>query len=171
MFHLCSLLGVLWFLVFWSLIHFEFIFKSSIYLFIFGCAGSSLLHFLWRSEWQSTPVFLPGEHHGQRSLGGYSTWGCKKLDTTEQLTHTHQWLRISLPMRTWVQSLLWEDCTCCGRLRPCTTTTDSALELTHCNYEDCALEPCSVREGTSMRSPHNQRKCSNEDPAQPNINK
>ena len=34
-------------LTFWSLIHFEFIFKSSIYLFIFGCAGSSLLHFLW----------------------------------------------------------------------------------------------------------------------------
>jgi len=38
----------------------------------------------WRREWQSTPVFLPGEFHGQRSLAGYSPWGCKELDTTEQ---------------------------------------------------------------------------------------
>ena len=36
-----------------------------------------------------TPVFLPGEFHGERSLVGYSAWGCKELDTTEQLTHTH----------------------------------------------------------------------------------
>ena len=28
--------------------------------------------FLWRREWQSTAVFLPGEFHGQRSLAGYS---------------------------------------------------------------------------------------------------
>jgi len=27
---------------------------------------------LWRREWQPTPVFLPGESHGQRSLSGYS---------------------------------------------------------------------------------------------------
>ena len=31
----------------------------------------------------STPVFLPGEFHGQRSLVGYSPWGCKEPDTTE----------------------------------------------------------------------------------------
>ena len=31
----------------------------------------------------TTPVFLAGEFHGQRSLVGYSPWGCKKLDTTE----------------------------------------------------------------------------------------
>ena len=29
----------------------------------------------WRREWQPTPVFLPGESHGQRSLAGYSPWG------------------------------------------------------------------------------------------------
>ena len=29
----------------------------------------------WRREWQSTPVFLPGESHGQRSLAGYSPRG------------------------------------------------------------------------------------------------
>ena len=32
------------------------------------------------------PVFLPGEFHGQGSLTGYSPWGCKESDTTEQLT-------------------------------------------------------------------------------------
>ena len=45
---------------------------------------------LWRRKWQPTPVFLPGKSHGQRSLVGYSPWGRKELDTTEQLhTHTH----------------------------------------------------------------------------------
>ena len=37
----------------------------------------------WRRAWQPTPVFLPGESHGQRSLAGYSPWGCKELDMTE----------------------------------------------------------------------------------------
>ena len=36
-----------------------------------------------------TPVFLPGEPHGQRSLAGYSPWGHEESDTTEQLTHIH----------------------------------------------------------------------------------
>ena len=40
----------------------------------------------WRSAWQPTPVFLPEESHGQRSLEGYSSWSRKELDTTEQLT-------------------------------------------------------------------------------------
>ena len=30
---------------------------------------------------QPTPLFLPGKSHGQRSLAGYSPWGCKELDT------------------------------------------------------------------------------------------
>ena len=42
----------------------------------------------WRSEWLPTLVFLPGESHGQRSLVGYSPWGCKESDTTERLTLT-----------------------------------------------------------------------------------
>ena len=36
----------------------------------------------WRRAWQPTPVFLPGESHGQRSLAGYSPWGRKELNTT-----------------------------------------------------------------------------------------
>ena len=37
----------------------------------------------WRR--QPTPVFLPGEFHGQRSLAGYSPWGCKELDMVKLL--------------------------------------------------------------------------------------
>ena len=34
-------------------------------------------------EWLPIPAFLPGEFHRQRSLAGYSPWGCKELDMTE----------------------------------------------------------------------------------------
>ena len=37
----------------------------------------------------ATPVFLPGEPHGQKSLEGYSPCGCKESDTTERLTYKH----------------------------------------------------------------------------------
>ena len=43
---------------------------------------------IWRKAWQPTPVFLPGESHGQRSLVGYSPRGRKESDTTERL-HFH----------------------------------------------------------------------------------
>ena len=39
----------------------------------------------WRKKWQPTPIFLPGEFHGHRSLLGYSLWSCKE---SLQLTHT-----------------------------------------------------------------------------------
>ena len=49
----------------------------------------------WRRIWQPTPVFSPGKFHEQRSLEGYSLWGRKESDTTEQRSrHTH-----SHPMR------------------------------------------------------------------------
>ena len=38
---------------------------------------------IWRSEWLPTPIFLPGEFHGQRSLEGYSPWGFRESDMTE----------------------------------------------------------------------------------------
>ena len=40
----------------------------------------------WRREWLPTPVFLPGEFHGQRSLVGCSPWSHKESHTTEQVT-------------------------------------------------------------------------------------
>ena len=39
----------------------------------------------WRRKWQPTLILWPGKFHGWRSLVGYSPWGCKELDTTEQL--------------------------------------------------------------------------------------
>ena len=43
---------------------------------------------LWRRKWQPTPVFLPGESPGWRSLVGYSPRGRKESDATERL-HLH----------------------------------------------------------------------------------
>ena len=40
------------------------------------------------TAWQPTPIFLPREFHGQRSLAGYSPWDHKELDTAEWLS-TH----------------------------------------------------------------------------------
>ena len=44
----------------------------------------------WRRAWQPTPLFLPGEFHGQKSLVGYNLWGHTELDMTEvTYTPTH----------------------------------------------------------------------------------
>ena len=42
----------------------------------------------WRWKWLPTPVFLPGEAQGQRSLVGYSPWSHKKSGTTGVTQHT-----------------------------------------------------------------------------------
>ena len=42
----------------------------------------------WRGQWHPTPVLLPGESHGRRSLVGCSPWGCQESDMTERL-HFH----------------------------------------------------------------------------------
>ena len=47
---------------------------------------STFMH--WRRKWQPTPVFLPGESHGQKSPVGCHLWGRTGSDTTEQL-HFH----------------------------------------------------------------------------------
>ena len=48
----------------------------------------------WGRAWQPTPVFLPGESHGQRSLVGYNPCGCKELDIIEWLSTA--WREISI---------------------------------------------------------------------------
>ena len=54
----------------------------------------------------TTPVFLPGEFHGQRSLAGYSSWGPKELDMTELLTHMHGSVyKIYLTMKVFFREL------------------------------------------------------------------
>ena len=47
-----------------------------------GC-NSWVGKFPWRRKWQPTPVFLPGEAYGQRSLAGYSLWDHQESDTTK----------------------------------------------------------------------------------------
>jgi len=37
----------------------------------------------WRRDWVPTPVFLPGEFRGKRSLASYSPWGNTESDTTK----------------------------------------------------------------------------------------
>ena len=54
------------------------------FLSIFILINNLCVH--WRRKWQPTPVFLPGESHGQRILVGYNPWGHKELDTTEWLS-------------------------------------------------------------------------------------
>ena len=46
----------------------------------------------WRRAWQPTPVFLPGELHGQRSLAGYSPWDLTESDMTEATYHAGELL-------------------------------------------------------------------------------
>ena len=53
----------------------------------------------WSRKQQPTPVFLPGKFHGQRSLVGYSPWGCKRVGHDLVCTHFYFWL-------CWVLSLL-----------------------------------------------------------------
>ena len=52
----------------------------------------------WRRKWQPTPVFLPGESHGRRSLVGYSPRGRKESNTTERL-HFHFFTLLSAYLR------------------------------------------------------------------------
>ena len=42
----------------------------------------------WRRKWQPTPVFLPGESHGQRSPVGYNPWGRR---VGHDWAYTHVW--------------------------------------------------------------------------------
>ena len=42
----------------------------------------------------TTPVFLPGEFHGQGSLAGYSPWAHKELATTEEVTYIHTYKNV-----------------------------------------------------------------------------
>ena len=60
----------------WGLLHCRQI------LYQLNYEGSYMLN-SWRRKWQPTPVFLPGEPQGQRSLVGCCLWGCTESDTTD----------------------------------------------------------------------------------------
>ena len=51
----------------------------------------------WRRKWQPTPVFLPGNFYRQRTLAGYSLWGCKRV--------RHNWAQAQTEFQEAVVSL------------------------------------------------------------------
>ena len=57
----------------------------------------------WRRKWQPTPVFLPGESQGQRSLVGCYLWGRTESDTTEA---TQQQQQQHAYQRNWEEKLV-----------------------------------------------------------------
>ena len=113
----------------------------------------------WRKKWKPTPVFLPGEVHGQRRLAGYySPWGRKESDMTERMharthTHTHTVMkRMSIYPRSpwqywgqWVDTAVWHFRMADGRSRlsPC-----PSFELSH------TKAPCLTRRPVSLRPCH-----------------
>ena len=64
---------------------------------------------------QPTPEFLPGKSHGQRRLADYSSWGRKKSDTTERLTHLLWFQNLDCPSMPAVSA--WPTKTCCAASR------------------------------------------------------
>ena len=77
----------------------------------------------WRRKWQLTPVFLPGESHGGRSLVGYSPRGHKESDTTKLLhllflRHYSESLLKWERLQKWRASSAWR---WCFRRRLCVT--------------------------------------------------
>ena len=61
----------------------------------------------WRRQWQPTPVLLPGQSQGRRSLVGYSPWGRWESDTTERLHFTFHFHALDKAMATHSSVLAW----------------------------------------------------------------
>ena len=70
----------------------------------------------WRRECLPTPVFLPGDFHGQSKLAGCSPWGLKELDSTECLSvnlmcmsrTTHQCCQLWVLRKSDLPSYQWK---------------------------------------------------------------
>ena len=60
----------------------------------------------WSRAGQPTPVFLPGEFHGQRRLAGYSPWSHKESDTPEATQHALRDLRTGKTQKTLMNAIL-----------------------------------------------------------------
>ena len=87
-------------------------------------------HGEWRRAWQLTPIFLPGDSHGQRSQAGYSPLGCKESDRTERLSmqaprerETRHWVQ-----PRWIQLRLESRLLCWG-VQPLNIICYSYLDL------------------------------------------
>ena len=68
----------------------------------------SLFTFMqWRRKWQPTPVFLPGESQGQRSLVGCHLWGHTELDTTKVMQQQQGTLASMMRTEAWQALIPW----------------------------------------------------------------
>ena len=63
----------------------------------------------WRRKWQPTPVFLPGESHGQRSLAGYSPWSHKESGKTEVTLHARSRRKTSSKPGFWETKIIFKN--------------------------------------------------------------
>ena len=63
------------------------------------------LWIIWRRKWQPTPVFLPGESQGWRSLAGCTLWGPTESDMTEATWRQQQqlWIISKANFSSWYQ--------------------------------------------------------------------
>ena len=67
-----------------------YVYIHIIYIYIYICVYMDIYIHIdiyvvklpWRRKWQPTPVFQPGESHGQRTLAGYNPWDGKESDMT-----------------------------------------------------------------------------------------
>ena len=80
----------------------------------------------WRRAWQLTPVFLPGESHGQRSLAGCSPRGHRESDRTVWVSTARAWGAVII--RPWRWLLLSTDFFC-GDENVLTLTVVMATQL------------------------------------------
>ena len=84
----------------------------------------------WRTPWQPTPVFLPAESLGQRSLAGYSAQSCKAMETTEGIwrprTHIRMYLCVCVCSRHTALGI--------SAPRPGTEPTPPVLEVWNPNH-------------------------------------
>ena len=69
---------------------------------------SSSVLFPWRTKWQPTPVSLPGESHGRRSLVGYSPQVAKSRTRLSDFTFTFQFHALEKEVATHSSILAWK---------------------------------------------------------------
>ena len=67
-----------------------------IFLKLYSHLQCDFIYIVFQRQWHPTPVLLPGKSHGWKSMVGYSPWGCKELDMTEQLHFYFTWTLRSL---------------------------------------------------------------------------
>ena len=88
-FSLSLMLFISWGSCLLFLVHWEFLIRNGSGILLNACYVSIMVIIPWRRKWQPTPLFLPEEFCGPRSLAGCSPWGRKESDMTE-CAHTTQ---------------------------------------------------------------------------------